>query len=184
VVPFIDNPDPPADGVFEVARRSHWGIPNLYRVLAHAPELLKAWTDFAWPLRSSTGCPALRELGIVYLSKRRSSPYVIGHHVDLARRHGVTGRQLAGLSRFGWDRAGPYDETQRCVLEIVDQVVGAGAASEAAVRQLEALTGTRRTVEIVVVLAFYDAVCVVTRSLRVPLEDALRLSYEEGGEGS
>ena len=48
-------PSEPADAelkaMFDEVRARGIAVPNLYRVIGHSPPLLRAWLDFAWPLR-------------------------------------------------------------------------------------------------------------------------------------
>ena len=64
VSPDID--DPILNPIFDKFRDAGHEPPDLYRVLANAPAMLKAWVDLAWPLRlEATTSRALRELIIM-----------------------------------------------------------------------------------------------------------------------
>jgi hypothetical protein len=54
----------PSDPAMETIRTYFTGreMPEIYRTLANAPRLLRAWTDLAWPLRNEVLVPrGLRE---------------------------------------------------------------------------------------------------------------------------
>jgi alkylhydroperoxidase family enzyme len=169
-VPLVDEPSTPADAVFAQLRRDGQPVPNLYRALANAPAVLKGWVDFAWPLREGASPRGLRELAITYLAIRRGSEYVRKHHKRFALQHGVEAAVLDAFSPSGWDRWAPLTDDQRNVLRLVDEVVADGAASEDTIHEMERRFGTEQAVELVVTVAFYEAVCVVNRSLDVPVE--------------
>jgi alkylhydroperoxidase family enzyme len=169
-VPLVDEPGSPADGVFAQLRQDGQPVPNLYRALANAPAVLKGWVDFAWPLREGASPRHLRELAITYLAIRRGSEYVRKHHKRFAIQHGVEPAVLDALLPSGWDRWAPVTDVQRQVLRLVDEVVDDGAASEDTIHELEHRYGVEQAVELVVTVAFYEAVCVVNRSLDVPVE--------------
>ena len=170
-LPFVDDPAEPAATIFAGLRERGGSAPNLYRILAHSPSLLKAWVDLAWPLRRSKDTPrGLRELAITYLAVRRRTDYVATHHRHFASRHGVSDSQLDGLEPDGWKRDAGFDDGQRLVLTLVDEVFNGGSASEATIASLDSRFGSAGAVELVVTIAFYEAVCVVNRSFAIPVE--------------
>jgi 4-carboxymuconolactone decarboxylase len=169
---FVEEAAPPASEIFELFRRDGRPVPNLYKVLANAPRLLKAWVDLAWPLRTATAPRGLRELAVAYLATRRGSEYVRVHHSRFARRNGVSPEAIAALSPEGWDRSAPLEENERTMLDLVDEVIEHGAASEQTIGVLRKRFGDEQTVEMVVTVGFYEAVCVVNRSFDIPLETA------------
>jgi 4-carboxymuconolactone decarboxylase len=168
-VPFITEPAEQDRHIYERSANEGKSVSNLYRALANAPGLLSAWVALAWPLRLSTlTSRALRELMITYLAQRRSCDYVAVHHGRFARKTGVSPQQLDELGE--WRESEVYDDVQRAGLQMVDDIVDQGAASNEVVATLQHLLGSDATVELVVTAGFYEAVCVVNRSLDVPLE--------------
>lgn len=99
-IPLIeDNADPRIAAIY-VALRSggHAGFPNLYRLLAHAPAMLEAWTRLAWPLRTEAKTPrALRELMILRGAQIMGADYEWTHHAPMALAAGVTREQIDAL---------------------------------------------------------------------------------------
>src|SRR3954453_1426722 len=58
---------------------------NLYRCLAHAPDLLRAWIAFAWALRGNSATSRqLRELMILRTATLHHSPYEWHQHRRMA----------------------------------------------------------------------------------------------------
>jgi len=47
----LEPEDPALRAMFDEVRARGVPVPNLYRVIGHAPPMLRAWLDFAWPLR-------------------------------------------------------------------------------------------------------------------------------------
>jgi 4-carboxymuconolactone decarboxylase len=169
-IAMVEDPGAPGDEVFSRLLASGRPIPNLYKVLANAPVILKSWVDFAWPLRNASAQRGLRELAVAYLAIRRDSQYVRTHHSRYARRHGVSSEQIEALTPGGWDSAADFSDHQRLVLSLVDDVVRDGAATAVTVASLQEQLGRQQTVELVVTVAFYEAVCVVNRSFDIPVE--------------
>jgi 4-carboxymuconolactone decarboxylase len=169
---LVEDARQPASDIFASLREGGRPIPNLYKVLANAPRLLKAWVDLAWPLRNALAPRGLRELAVAYLATRRGSEYVRVHHTRFALQNGVSPDAIAALAPDGWDRGAPLGEDERTMLTLVDEVVEDGAASEETVGDLRRLFGDEQTVEIIVTVGFYEAVCVVNRSFDIPVETA------------
>jgi AhpD family alkylhydroperoxidase len=166
---LVDTPSERDQAVFDLLRKDGGAMPNLYRALANVPGLLTAWVAFAWPLRKSSVTPrALRELAITYLAMRRSCEYALVQHRRFARKAGVSEEKLAALD--GWVESNQFDEIERTVLRLVDDVVASGTASAESISECRRLFGDDGTVELVVTVGFYEAVCVINRSLGVPLE--------------
>jgi AhpD family alkylhydroperoxidase len=166
---LVNDPNLPDRLIFEQFRERAQVMPNLYRVLANTPALLTAWVAFAWPLRESSASPrAIRELAIVYLAIRRSCNYVQVHHGRYAHEFGVTPEQIQGLEH--WQNDGTYSEEQRIALQLVDDIVDHGAASAATVAECRRLFRDDGSVELLVTVGFYEAVCVINSSLGVPIE--------------
>jgi alkylhydroperoxidase family enzyme len=168
VVPLLDTAPPPGQRVLETAARPDRPAPNLYRALANAPELLEAWVGLAWPLRAMSGVPRLeRELGIYALALRRGAVYVQRHHRGMAARAGASEELLSAVAE-GRTQAPGLTAGQRAVLRLAGEIADDGLASRAALADLEAAFGRAAMLQVLVTVAFYEAVCVVNRSLRVP----------------
>jgi alkylhydroperoxidase family enzyme len=170
-LPLVDEPTGAAIAVFDHFRSRNMPVPNLYRALANAPDLLQGWVDLAWPLRRTAANPRLRELAIVHLAHRRGSAYVATHHRRFAERHGATEEQLVAVERGTWRELPSLSPTDRLVLTLVDEVVDHGTAEAPTVGALIDDLGPRGTVEMLLTVAFYEAVCIMNVSLAIPLED-------------
>lgn len=169
LVPLLDDAPEAAGAILASVSGPGRPAPSLYRALAHSPELLRAWVDFAWPLRALPTVPrGDRELAITYLGHRRNCRYVVVHHAKFAGRHGVDEQRLAALAT---DR--PHDAAatpaQAAALRLVDSVVRAGAASADDIASLVRYYDRKGMVELLTTVAFYEMVCVVNRSLRIPV---------------
>lgn len=175
-LPLVDQPTGPAVAVFDELLDMGLPISNLYRVLANAPAILRAWTDLTWPLREAGAPRSLRELAITYLGIRRESEYVRVHHRRYALDQGIPSHKLDLLE--GLALGGPseeFSEVERVVLGLVDDLVEGNAATAERVRRLRELFSDEEVVEIVVTVSIYEAVCAVNRSLAVPLEEWSRI---------
>jgi alkylhydroperoxidase family enzyme len=122
---------------------------NLYRSLSHAPDLLRAWIDFAWALRGhDTTSRRLRELCILRTASLHHSQYEWHQHRRMAREVGVTDYQVAELEM--WRTSDAFDDEERAALA----------------RHFD----HAQRVELTVTAAFYAMVPRILDALRVPVE--------------
>ncbi len=170
-IPLIeDNADPRIADVYKALQSGgHTGFPNLYRLLGHAPDMLKAWTGLAWPLRTAAKTPrALRELMILRGAQIMGADYEWTHHAPMARAAGVTQEKIDGLAN--WRASEAYSDVERCVLRLAEEITnGPGASADAIAEAREKFTESD-IVELVLTSSFYACVGRVLHSLDVPLE--------------
>ena len=159
VSPDID--DPILNPIFDKFRDAGHEPPDLYRVLANAPAMLKAWVDLAWPLRlEATTSRALRELIIMRVAVLTDAAFEWEAHWPAALRAGVLEAQLAGLN--DWRSSAEFSTAERVALRCVDEVVRDGSASEQAVGDLRGEFSDGECVELLLTASFY---CCVSRTL-------------------
>jgi alkylhydroperoxidase family enzyme len=145
---------------------------NLYRALAHAPDLLRAWMDWAWLLRGHDATSRrLRELMILRTAQLHHSQYEWHQHRRMAREEGVSETQVAELEM--WRSSDAFDAAEKAALGLTDAIV-AGNAPPEVIRELERHFGYAQRVELTVTAAFYAMVPRVLDALGVPVEGAER----------
>ena len=146
-------------------------VPNLYRVLGHAPGMLRAWLDFAWPLRLQARTPrALRELLILRGAQRSQVEYEWVHHVPMALAAGVAQAKIDALA--AWSDSPHFDDAERAVLRLADEVTDGPGASAACIDALKRQFTEPEVVELVLTASFYVCVGRVLRSMDVELENS------------
>jgi 4-carboxymuconolactone decarboxylase len=141
---------------------------NLYRSLSHAPDLLRAWIDFAWALRGhDTTSRRLRELCILRTASLHHSQYEWHQHRRMAREVGVTDYQVAELEM--WRTSDAFDAEERAALALTDAII-AGDVADEIITELERHFDHAQRVELTVTAAFYAMVPRILEALRVPVE--------------
>jgi 4-carboxymuconolactone decarboxylase len=141
---------------------------NLYRALAHAPGLLRAWMDFAWLLRGHTATSRrLRELMILRTALLHHSPYEWHQHRRMAREEGVTETQVAELEM--WRTSTAFDECEKAALALTDAIVAGEVPSEV-IAEVDRHFEYDQRVELTVTAAFYSMVPRILDALGVPIE--------------
>jgi len=164
-----DPADPELAAMFAEVRARGIPVPNLYRVLGHAPAMLRAWLDFAWPLRLHAKTPrAIRELLILRGAQRSQVEYEWVHHVPMALAAGVPQAKIDALA--AWRESALFDDVERAVLALADEVTDGPGASAGCIAALGQHFDESAVVELVLTASFYVCVGRVLRSMDVELE--------------
>ena len=167
-----DSDDPALATVFDRFRETGREVPVLYRALGNSPEMLQAWTNFAWPLREAARTPrGLRELAIMRVAQLTEAGYEWVAHAPMAMHFGITLQQLAELR--DWSDSDLFDAEQRLLLQMSDELTLRLDITEPTFAQLTAAFGPAEIVELVLTVAFYSCVSRTLRALRIgPIVDA------------
>jgi AhpD family alkylhydroperoxidase len=93
-------------------------VPNMYRTLAHAPNVLNAAVAMAQAIRADLD-PKLRELAYLKVTQLTDCHVCRHYHEMLGRKAGVTDGQMRDLGEFELSDA--FSELERDVLRFTDQ---------------------------------------------------------------
>lgn len=157
------------------ARAAAAGVPtvlarlNVFRLLLRRPELARSTSDLLLSLLAGGAlAPRLRELQIMRVGWATASEYEWAQHWRIARDVGVGPDEVLAVR----DPASSTDlaETDRLVLQVVDEVLDRGRATPGTVGQVVAHLGEDAALEAVAVAAVWAMVSVVLQSFDVPLE--------------
>jgi alkylhydroperoxidase family enzyme len=141
---------------------------NLYRSLAHTPDLLDAWIDWAWALREKCSTPrSLRELMILRTAVVMRSGYEWHQHVVMAEQAGVSREQVEAIA--AWQTSELYSEPERAALMLTDAML-TGQVPDAVHDELARHFTEPERVELVLTAGFYAMVPRVLDACRVPVE--------------
>lgn len=161
-----DIDDPTLNPIFDTFRDHGREPPTLYRVLANAPAMMKAWVDLAWPLRSdATTSRALRELIIMRVAVLTDAAFEWEAHWPAALSAGVREAQLEELGQ--WATSAEFTEAERRVLRCVDEMIEQGSASADAIAALRDEFTDGECVELVLTAGFYSCVSHTLLSLGI-----------------
>ncbi|TXL63586.1 carboxymuconolactone decarboxylase family protein [Zeimonas arvi] len=166
--------DPALAAMFDEVRARGVRVPNLYRVIGHAPAMLRAWLDFAWPLRlEAKSSRRLRELLILRGAQVSGAHYEWVHHTTMALAAGVTQAQIDALA--DWRSSALFDAQEKAVLRLAQEVTEGPAASAEAIDALKQQGfDEAQIVELTLTASFYVCVSRFLQSMEVPLEDPER----------
>lgn len=169
----IESDDDAVAAVFARFREEGREPIALYRALANAPALLPAYSGLATALRYQSRTPrALRELAILRIAKLTGSRYEWSHHVPMAQAAGVGAAQIAGLE--DWRASEEFDDRERALLRCADEVHDC-ALSDEAYAELQRCFDAREIAELLLLLAFYEAVARLIDGFGIEVEP----EYEE-----
>lgn len=149
------------------------GVLNVFKVMAHTPELMEAW----WSMMATAFtrlqlAPRLRELAILRLFQLTRSPYGFAHHVRIGRDAGISDQQIAELDRYATsERFSPLD---KLVLQYTDAVTRLDPSAPAIAAQLRAELSERELVELTFCIANWNLMAHLLMPLEIELEPAAR----------
>ncbi len=167
-VPLVpeDSNDAVLAPIFEVFTSSNRDVPDLYRALGNAPTLLKAWTDFAWPLRHEATTPrSLRELAILRVAQMTGADFEWKAHSAFALKNGVTQQQLDELDQ--WRTSTKFSDDERAVLAFTEQLTTNLAVDDETFAPLRERWNAAEIVELILTVSFYSCVSRVLNGLQI-----------------
>ncbi len=155
---------------------------HIFTTLGRAdPELFRRWLGFGGALLSGTLPGRLRELVILRTAYRFGGGYEWAHHIELAEAQGVTREEIAALGGDGLEGAG-WSGVELAALRAVDETATTGAVSDATWELLDDGLNESEIIELLMLIAHYQMLTGVLRSLRVELEpSALALARSVPG---
>jgi len=174
-VPYLNREDLPEKyrEIFDrVAEQRGQPVGNIYRTLAHTPNLLKRFVSLGGHLRSRTALdPKLRELAILTVGRLTNAEYEFVHHWNIALRAGVPREQLEQLGDF--ETAQAFDEHERAVMRYAVEATSNVKVSDATFNTLRSFLDDRRILELAQSVAFYNMVVRILVPLGVELEPGI-----------
>jgi AhpD family alkylhydroperoxidase len=166
-LPYLTRDDlPEADrAIFDnLVEERKTPVGNIFRILAHTPNLLRRFLALGGELRNGTALdPKLRELALVTVGRLTGADYEFTHHWNLARRVGVSREQLEHLADF--ETSPLFNDTERIVMRY---------ALEATFEALRKALDTRRLMEVIQNVAFYNMVVRILVPLGVEVEAGVK----------
>jgi alkylhydroperoxidase family enzyme len=175
-VPYLNREDLAEDDrkIFDnlLAERKQ-PVGNIFRTLAHTPNLLRRFLALGGELRSATALdPKLRELALLTVGRITGAEYEFVHHWNLALRVGVQHAQLEALAEF--ERSPAFNAEERAVMRYSSEATTHVKVSDAAWDALKEFLDTRRLMELVENVAFYNMVVRVLVPCGVELEPGVK----------
>ncbi len=154
------------------------GLPNgttgdWWTVFAQSPELLEhCVTGFAFYRSGARELPPeLRELAQLRAGWARGSRFVFSQHCKAARDNGVSEEQIDAIT--AWQTAEMFTPAERAVLAWTDALVlQGGRASDETFAALRSHLSELAVLELTYITCWYDLHAVMSKALRLELDDA------------
>ena len=176
VVTMIEEPQSAElRDLYELLERTSQGLGvlNVFKVMAHSPELMKAWWAMMTALFTCLALPARdRELAILRLFQIKGGAYGFAHHVRIGKQAGITDEQIADLSRH--QESPFFDEHDRLVLRYTDAVTRLTENAPAVADQVRQSLGERQLVELTFCIANWNLMAHVIEPLQIEMEEATK----------
>ncbi len=175
-VPYLNRDDlPQADrDIFDnlIAERGQ-PVGNIFRALANTPGLLRRFLALGGELRNKTALdPGLRELALLTVGRLAEAEYEFVHHWNLARRVGVSREKLEALA--DWERSAAFSDEERAVIRYAVEASRNVKVADSTWNALKKFLDTRRMMELVMNVAFYNMVVRVLVPVGVELEPGVK----------
>ena len=145
---------------------------HIFTTLGRAdPELFRRWLGFGGALLSGSLPDRLRELVIMRTAIRFGGRDEWAHHLELGEAVGITWAEMAALvDTDGGLDAVEWTPLERAALRAVDETAAEGAVDDATWDALSASLRESELIELLMLIAHYEMLTSVLRSLRIELE--------------
>ncbi len=153
--------------VFEGMEKKLGVVPNVFRVMAHNPDMLEAFLALNATLPKTKLNGKLRELAYIKTSELNGCDYCLHHHRALGKKAGLNDRQVAETAEFQTSDA--YSELEREVMHYAEQVTRHINVDDALFGRLKKALGDRELVELAMTVGIANFTNRVTETLRMEL---------------
>ena len=149
------------------------GVLNIFKVMAHTPELMESWWAMMALLLSRLQlAPRLRELAILRLFQLTRSEYGFAHHVRIGHDVGLTDEDIAALALYA--ESARFSALDKLVLRYTDAATRLDAGAPAIAQELRAHLSEREVVELTFCIANWNLMAHLLQPLEIELEPAAR----------
>ena len=153
---------------------------NLSRALVHSPNAARAFHGLGGFIRNKSRLdPRLRELAILQVGWLARSPYEFSHHVKIGRGFGVSDADIRAMIEETAGRASALEPLAKAVLRAAREMTSGMEASAATFAELRAGLDEERLTDLIVTIAFYNAVIRVLATLQIDVEEDYMKYLEE-----
>jgi alkylhydroperoxidase family enzyme len=143
------------------------GRGNVYRVMAHHPALLDAWSGLRKHVVTESALGEERiEVVILRVAHRLDAPYEWDHHVVRSRKAGLSDARIRAM-------AGPLeamDPADATLARAVDALTADARLSADLQAELTALVGTQGLLDLIATVGFYTTLAFIVNSFDTPLD--------------
>ncbi len=160
----VNSPDIAPKAQQIVAERG--SVLDLYKMLLHSPPVAMGWLHYLTTIRHECELAGhIRELVIMRVAILNGATYEAEQHAPIARREGVTLRQLEMLNN--WESSVEFNEQQRAVLAYTDAMTQNIRVSADVFLGIRSHFNDRLIVELTATIAAYNMVSRFLEALEI-----------------
>ena len=165
--PNVDSPD--AQQMVEEIRKQRGGrFPNLFHMQMYNPAIADGWLRLGSAVRFKSELDdATRELAICLVARTTGAEYEWRAHRRIALEQGFSEAALDAI--VDW-RKGEFDERQRAVLQLAEELTKNVQVQDATFAAAKKLLSPRQMVELVTTVGYYNMVARFLVGLQIDLE--------------
>ena len=147
---------PDLAALFDKVFAQRGNVPNMFRVMAHRPEIFATMqAHFAAVLNSGTVPSKLKELIIVRTSQLNETRYCLASHTILARGLGWSDDQLAHLA--DWSQRDDFSPAEKAALRLAETVTrDAHAVTDEQFAELRSFYSEGEIVELLCAIGLFN----------------------------
>jgi AhpD family alkylhydroperoxidase len=144
-------------------------IRNVRRMLAHSPELARRWSQVTFGVLNLMRVdPRLRELALLTIGRVTGAAYEYAHHVNYARRAGVTEEQIDAIA--DWERNPAFSDQERAVIRYAEAMTRDLNVPDEAFEPLRTFFDEQQIVELTLAISVYNGLARFLIALQVDLD--------------
>jgi AhpD family alkylhydroperoxidase len=163
-----DAVTPEAAAMYDALLAQRGVVPNMFKVLAHAPEIAKGVAGFLKPLLSDGALSGwYKELVAVRVAILQESEYAIRAHAASAKKKGAGDEQIAGVKDFA---TGPFSDKEKAGFRAADRLHGgARGVDDAFYGEVRKFFSEDEVIELFLTAAAFEMFPRVIDGLRIPV---------------
>jgi AhpD family alkylhydroperoxidase len=145
---------------------------NIFRALAHAPQILDQFLSYANAIRAAGISPKLREMAILTVGHCTHSEYEIAHHQSHGLKAGISPEQLKAIAAF--EHSPLFDDEEKAVMALAKESTLQVNVSAATWNRVAGFMDEKQLVELALNVAWYNSGVRIMGMLGIELEAAYR----------
>jgi len=164
-----DQAAPEVKEFFQRVESSGARVLNLYRAIAHSPQVFGNVVRLGSSLLTRTALESkFRELAILRVAKLAGSEYEWTQHVPIALEVGVTKEQVEVISN--WEGSAVFGDVERAVLQYTDEVAQNVKVRDETFNSLKKYFNEQKIVELTLSIGYWGLIARVLVPLQVEIE--------------
>ncbi|MGE3915714.1 MAG: carboxymuconolactone decarboxylase family protein [Hyphomicrobiaceae bacterium] len=165
-LPYLEKSDLPADQQDLLKREI-----TLFKCMAHSPNAARAFQGLGGFIRHKSRLdPRLREIAILAVGWITQAPYEWSHHVKIGQEFGCSEDDIRGLIAECDGKPSTLEPLARLVIRAARELTTELAVSDATFAELRKSFDEERLTDLVITMAFYNAVVRYLGTMRIDVE--------------